>query len=697
MVKDKLWYFVSAEYWRQVTTPVGAADTSDREIPRFLGKLTYQADESNRLMVMVEYDEVINERRGIGEYACPRRSPSRRRPGRRFALDWESLRQRQQLRQRQADRLRRPRRLPPLQRRDHARAHRLLTPRSLEEPGDPELNHRQRRDPRRVVEPVRGRPASARTTPTRSSSARSTRRRRSSTLGGATAASRTTTTPRTATRSEAYFADPTCGVASRLHRDRLRRVQRPSEVLRPGALRPGLGAPRPVTVNVGVRYGAYEGGWQYGHGDSTVYDVDFVDPRLGLVWDVFGDAAHRGQGALGPLPREDVHLPVRPRDVRPRGRPRPGLLLERGRPAPTTTATSRPSSSSPRMGDVNHPYVDEMLLTFEQQLGKDMSYRRRPHRPRFRDIMAMINVNDDYELLTRPEQPLRRRQPAGLESARRPRVRAHHRQRRATATTSPRSLRFDKRYADGWQLRSFAGVDRHRRQHPEEQRLRRRVPGPERASPTPTAGWTAYNEWEFKLSGAVDLPLGFQVSAASTPTSPAGTGRRTSRIRGLDYNAYGPATTSTSRSAARSSCPTAACRPAAGLEHQARQDTSLTASLEAFNLLNRTPSSTSAAAGATIVSRRRGRGRGPRSSTAPRPDRDAARDPRSARSRSDSKPLRDGAAAGPPRVFSGAPRRCRAPAREGGRCAGCVLRCGSRSSVAVGAAARRRAEGATSS
>ena len=44
VVKDKLWYFVSGEYWNQVTTPVGAVDTSDREIPRVLGKLTYQAE-----------------------------------------------------------------------------------------------------------------------------------------------------------------------------------------------------------------------------------------------------------------------------------------------------------------------------------------------------------------------------------------------------------------------------------------------------------------------------------------------------------------------------------------------------------------------------------------------------------------------------------------------------------------------------
>ena len=52
VVKDKLWFFVSGEYWHQVTTPVGAERHVDREIPRFLGKLTWQANEANRLMLM---------------------------------------------------------------------------------------------------------------------------------------------------------------------------------------------------------------------------------------------------------------------------------------------------------------------------------------------------------------------------------------------------------------------------------------------------------------------------------------------------------------------------------------------------------------------------------------------------------------------------------------------------------------------
>jgi hypothetical protein len=70
VVKDKLWYFASFEYWNQITTPVGATDTSDREIPRFLGKLTLQASDATRLMLMTEYEGLVNERRGIDAYAA---------------------------------------------------------------------------------------------------------------------------------------------------------------------------------------------------------------------------------------------------------------------------------------------------------------------------------------------------------------------------------------------------------------------------------------------------------------------------------------------------------------------------------------------------------------------------------------------------------------------------------------------------
>ena len=91
IAKDKLWFFGSVEYWHQETTPVGAMDTSDRKIPRFLGKLTYQLNEKNRIFGMGEYDHVVNERRGIDAYTFPEAAPNQDGPNATFAVNWESI------------------------------------------------------------------------------------------------------------------------------------------------------------------------------------------------------------------------------------------------------------------------------------------------------------------------------------------------------------------------------------------------------------------------------------------------------------------------------------------------------------------------------------------------------------------------------------------------------------------------------
>ncbi|HQL31447.1 MAG TPA: TonB-dependent receptor, partial [Thermoanaerobaculales bacterium] len=91
LAKDKLWYFTSLEYWNQVTTPYGATDTSDRKIPRFLGKLTLQASDATRLMAMVEYEGLENERRGIAWDVLPEASSKQDAPGWTVGLNWESL------------------------------------------------------------------------------------------------------------------------------------------------------------------------------------------------------------------------------------------------------------------------------------------------------------------------------------------------------------------------------------------------------------------------------------------------------------------------------------------------------------------------------------------------------------------------------------------------------------------------------
>ena len=91
VVKDKLWYFVSGEYWEQEQTPIGATASDKRTTPRYLGKLTWQANEGNRLMFMAERDDLKHENRGIDIYTLPEATSDEESPNNTFALNWESL------------------------------------------------------------------------------------------------------------------------------------------------------------------------------------------------------------------------------------------------------------------------------------------------------------------------------------------------------------------------------------------------------------------------------------------------------------------------------------------------------------------------------------------------------------------------------------------------------------------------------
>ncbi len=105
------------------------------------------------------------------------------------------------------------------------------------------------------------------------------------------------------------------------------------------------------------------------------------------------------------------------------------------------------------MGTVDHPYVDETLLTFEQQLGQDMMIGVDFIDRRFRSIMAMVNINEDYELFTAPDNPFGGGDLPIYNLLSQPEF---------VLTTDNGGyrdyqsaiLRFEKRYSHGWQLRT---------------------------------------------------------------------------------------------------------------------------------------------------------------------------------------------------------------------------------------------------
>jgi hypothetical protein len=189
-----------------------------------------------------------------------------------------------------------------------------------------------------------------------------------------------------------------------------------------------------------------------------------------------------------------------------------------------------------RMGKESHPYMDEALLTFEQQLAQDISIGVDLIDRKFRSFVVMTNANMDYELFTATGNPygggdipiynLLSQQDwvLGSDTA-------------AYRDFQSAILRFEKRYSHGWQLSTSL------------------VWSDLKGNVTSDYGYAdewrdinglfnndgrmdlAFSPWEFKLTGAVDLPLNFQFSGQYrymsgwywTPYL---------RVRNLDYNAY---------------------------------------------------------------------------------------------------------------------------------------------------------------
>lgn len=198
-----------------------------------------------------------------------------------------------------------------------------------------------------------------------------------------------------------YFADPFCGVFSS---DRGNEIDFHAEQEGWHLYAQDSWKMRRVTVNLGVRYTSYTGGFK--SGNSSVYDVDMIAPRAGLVWDVTGDGRnalklHYGRYYDGLMAfmydREvsgDVFTPLEFWDYN----------FDTGEF--DIPAGSRPTGGALMDPDISHPYVDQYVLTFEHQvsntmkLGVDYVHRENS------DIIAMVNVNDDYDALIAPDNPL---------------------------------------------------------------------------------------------------------------------------------------------------------------------------------------------------------------------------------------------------------------------------------------------------
>ncbi|HPW56680.1 MAG: TonB-dependent receptor [Thermoanaerobaculaceae bacterium] len=516
-VRDKLWFFVSGEYWRQVTTPVGAIDTSDRKIPRWLGKLTWQAGESNRVALMGEYDNTTHDRRGIDYETLPEAAWKQRAPGVSFSLNWENLIN--------ASNFVNVKLTGYDGRDDYIPYHGTSLPGRYDYNANDgnywqnaemqELNHRH-------VVSLDGSWSLFKDGLLGDDDSHAFKfggvyeRGSSSDVwlrnGGFTYNDDSSYCPGDTYGEQRanYLTNPACG-ADFIERGNGEYNAHPKYTSFAVYAQDSLKVGR-WSVNYGVRYGQHSGGWQSGHGDSKVYDVDFVDPRIGFVWDVTGNSRSAVKAHWGRY-HEKMYTYLFDREASGRAAI-PDQNCYWNSDTNAYDDCDEPTYLYATIGDVEHPYVDETLLSFEHQFSRNLGIGLDLMDRRFRKIMAMVNVNDDYELYQAPGNPF-----GGgtlpiynLLSAPEFVLTTNNGAYRDMQSVT---LRMEKRYANGWSLRSsvvWTDMDGNIiKNNGYEYELM------DKNGYINADGKMAnYSEWEFKLSGAVDLPLGFQLSGQYT-------------------------------------------------------------------------------------------------------------------------------------------------------------------------------------
>ena len=248
-----------------------------------------------------------------------------------------------------------------------------------------------------------------------------------------------------------YFADPFCGVYSSdwggewdLHGEMSGLHAYVQDAWKIGHF----------AINLGVRYSQYDG--KFKNVSGTVYDEDMWAPRFGFVWDLTGSGkaalkAHYGRYYEGMTvtlydreesgdARTDAEYYDYNIDTGEFDDYAGGSVLARAMMDP----------------NVEHPYVDQFVATFEYQLGSDMLVgvdyiNRETH-----DINAMVVSNvADYDAYVAPDNPLGGGDLPFFELVY-PQENLITNPEEATREYDAVTLRFRKRYSNGWSMDASA-------------------------------------------------------------------------------------------------------------------------------------------------------------------------------------------------------------------------------------------------
>jgi hypothetical protein len=546
VVKDKLWYFVSGEDWEKDTANVGASISTDRKVPRYLGKLTWQAGVNNRLQLMLEHDGLVQDHRGVSGTVLPEASYKEESPNYTFASSWESLLNASNFVtvkltgfDGRLDQL-------PYNGTDVSQRYDQNTGIAWQNLDNTLLSHRHQVTldaSWSLFKDGLFTPNDSHTFKFGGSYESASVAYNSTPNGGATLYDDSSACPGEGDAQFAYYmAHPECGLNDYAYRET--GYGEYHEWLQTTSI--DLYAQDSMrlnrwTLNYGVRYGHYKGGFQPGTGNTDVYNVSFADPRVGFVWDVFGDSktalkAHWGryhQKMMGYIYDREISGHIAPPVIDCYWDSATGKYDLDSSGNPGCETYSVPNAAT--MGKYAQQYVDEALITVEQQIGQNMVLGLDLIDRRFRDIMAMINTNEDYTLKTATNNPLTGGTlPIWILNS--PQNYVLTTDNGAYRNYQSVVMRFEKRHSNGWYLSSsLVWTDLKGNQYTNDGYISEFQ---DRNGLTNADGRVdlSYNEWDFKLNAAVDLPLNFQFSGQYNYLSGMYWTPYVRVTRGLDYN-----------------------------------------------------------------------------------------------------------------------------------------------------------------
>jgi hypothetical protein len=413
IITDKLWFFVSGNERARAVEPFygeGAPldDRSDttREYSRYLGKLTLQANESSRLLALVDYDAVYEDRRGVGDLTLASAAYIQDSPSYTYNASWEWLVNDSNFLTAKitgydgvSDFLARNGDIPGRYDLDTGFEWQNLAEETYWDTG------------RTTIDLSWSLFADGLFTSKDSHNfkfgatwERLTDDEVENRLGGFTYTDDTYYGGEDGYGCyplDDYFDDPMCALYS---------SDRGGEWDLHGRMQ-GLHAYAQdswkvgrFAVNLGVRYSQYTG--KFSGGDRDVYDVNMWAPRLGAVWDLFGD----GQTALKfHYGRYYDGIAVAAFDRERSGEAFPGTEywdwdFELEEWYPNGGSADDFADVDP---NINHPYVDQFIATIEHQVAANLILGLDYINREFREISAMVTSNvGDYDALHAPDNPL---------------------------------------------------------------------------------------------------------------------------------------------------------------------------------------------------------------------------------------------------------------------------------------------------